>query len=103
MIDFLGNPSQGTSLLFQVTASVDSLEINWRVRMNRDLQLQGCVSWTGRSSMEIRMSLRSTDKHGRPYDEEDMESYFTFVARDATTGKAAPIKVRLVGLGTRSY
>ena len=74
---------------------MDSLEINWRVKMNRDLRLQGCVSWTGRSSMEIRMSLRSTDKNGRPYDEEDMESYFIFVARDATTGKAAAIKVRL--------
>ena len=44
--------------------------------------------------MEVRMSLRSTDSDGVPYEDVDMETYFIFVARDATTGKAANIKVR---------
>ena len=79
----------------QVTASVDKIDLKWRVRMDKDLNLEGRVSWTGRSSMEIKMVIRSSR-----YDHDDMEAYFTFVARDlstgdSSTGKAAVIKVRL--------
>ena len=50
------------------------------------------------------MSLRSMDSDGVPYEDVDMETYFIFVARDATTGKAANIKVRpeFGSLDTRS-
>ena len=53
--------------------------------------------------MEIRMSLRSMDSDGVPYEDVDMETYFIFVARDATTGKAANIKQKKPGNEMEKY
>eukprot|EP00401_Gymnodinium_catenatum_P028028 CAMPEP_0117581732 /NCGR_PEP_ID=MMETSP0784-20121206/66004_1 /TAXON_ID=39447 /ORGANISM="" /LENGTH=447 /DNA_ID=CAMNT_0005382103 /DNA_START=71 /DNA_END=1414 /DNA_ORIENTATION=+ len=86
-----------------VTASVDRIKYLHRANLKDDIVLYGKVTYVGKSSMEIRMTAVATwtDK---PF----MESYFTFVARDPSTGKAAainPLKVsgeeeeRLFALG----
>jgi len=69
-----------------VTASVDRIKYMHRPNLKDDITLDGQVTWVGRSSMEIRMIARSqwTEK---PF----MESYFTFVARNPKTGRAAQI------------
>mmetsp|Transcript_21946 Transcript_21946/g.46653 ORF Transcript_21946/g.46653 Transcript_21946/m.46653 type:complete len:454 (-) Transcript_21946:101-1462(-) len=74
-----------------VTASVDRIRYMHRPNLEDDLVLSGEVTWVGRSSMEIRMRAKSVWAE-TPF----MESLFTFVARDADTGRAVqinPLKV----------
>jgi acyl-coenzyme A thioesterase 9 len=76
--------------LMIVTASADRVEVEHRANLESNMELSGQVTWAGRSSMEIAMTIRSNWS-----DEPWISSRFTFVARDVRTGKAAPIN-RLV-------
>lgn len=76
----------GGSGLHIVTASVDRIKYMHRPSLTEDLVLSGKVTWTGRSSMEIQMRAEVAGS-GQPI----LESLFTFVARDAATGRAAQI------------
>lgn len=73
-----------------VTAAVDRIRLRCRPTIGSDQRLSGKVTWVGRSSMEIRMKVEDTsnpDENEREW----LEAYFTFVARDPETNKAAPI------------
>lgn len=76
----------GGSGLHIVTASVDRIKYMHRPNLTEDLILGGRVTWVGRSSMEIQMRAEVSGS-GQPI----LESLFTFVARDAGTGRAAQI------------
>jgi acyl-coenzyme A thioesterase 9 len=79
------NPARPVTI---VTASVDRLEVNESVLPYFDLRLDGRVTWTGRSSMEIRINLDSlVDGEWKTC----MRSCFTMVAREKHGNSAAPI------------
>lgn len=40
-----------------VTASVDRIDMRNPIELNKDLLVQGCVVWSGRSSMEVRVEV----------------------------------------------
>lgn len=69
-----------------VTASVDRIKYLHRPSVKDDIHMSGQVTFVGRSSMEISMRACSAWS-----DVPFMESYFTFVARDPKTNKAAQI------------
>jgi acyl-coenzyme A thioesterase 9 len=69
-----------------VTASVDRIRLRQRPHVETDQHLSGQVTWTGRSSMEIRMLC-----HDDSNDREWLEAFVTFVTLDPVTKKAVPI------------
>ncbi|KAK9672167.1 hypothetical protein RND81_12G081400 [Saponaria officinalis] len=78
--------------LILVTASVDKILLKRPIRVDTDLRLVGAVTWVGRSSMEMQLEvLQSSQDSSRSTDEQALVANFTFVARDAGTGKSAPI------------
>jgi len=70
-----------------VTASVDRISLRERPDVRDDQTLSGQVTWTGTSSMEIRMQC--TDESSS--DNEWLEAYVTFVTLDASTKKPTKI------------
>jgi len=70
-----------------VTASVDRIRLRQRPSGNCDQHLSGCVTWTGSSSMEIRMQCRDEGC----IDEDWLEAYVTFVTLDPKTHR--PVKI----------
>lgn len=78
-----------------VTASVDRIVYRDRPSLDADLTLSGRVTWVGRSSMEIAMQATSSTA-AAPF----VEATFSFVARDAATGKAARINPLRVADGS---
>ncbi|XP_074320102.1 acyl-coenzyme A thioesterase 2, chloroplastic-like [Silene latifolia] len=80
------------SALILVTASVDKILLKRPIRVDTDLRLVGAVTWVGRSSMEMQLEvLQSSLDSSQLTDEQALVANFTFVARDAETGKSAPI------------
>ncbi|KAL9233154.1 hypothetical protein vseg_008184 [Gypsophila vaccaria] len=78
--------------LILVTASVDKILLKRPIRVDTDLRLVGAVTWVGRSSMEMQLEvLQSSQDSSQSMDEQALVANFTFVARDAETGKSAPI------------
>ena len=71
-----------------VTASVDRIRLRQRPDVSSNQTLSGQVTWTGTSSMEIRMQC--TDESSTD-DKEWLEAYVTFVTLDPATKK--PIKI----------
>jgi len=70
-----------------VTASVDRIRLQQRPpRLTVDQELQGQVTWTGTSSMEIRMQCQSVDQT-EPW----LEAYVTFVTLDPHTKRPTTI------------
>jgi len=67
-----------------VTAGVDRIKLSGRAPIDKDMVLEGQVTWTGRSSIEIGMSAYSNGNRW-------ICANFTFVARDPDTGKGAPV------------
>lgn len=67
-----------------VTASVDRIRLQHRPSVQQDQELSGQVTWTGRSSMEIRMQCMDGDC-------EWLEAYVTFVVLDPHTKKPTTI------------
>lgn len=75
-----------------VTASVDRIRFKRKKEIAKgkgmlDQHLSGQVTWTGSSSMEIRMQCRDLDDTG----EEWLEAYTTFVTLDPKTKRPIPI------------
>lgn len=79
-----GDPETMPHLL--VTASVDRIKCLHRANVKDDMLMSGAVSWTGKSSIEIMMTIRS-DWAQEPW----LQASFTFVARDRKTNKAANV------------
>jgi len=69
-----------------VTASVDRIRLHERPLVGSDQSLSGSVTWTGTSSMEIRMQCTSAGS-----DKEWLEAFVTFVTLDPHTKK--PMKI----------
>lgn len=67
-----------------VTASVDRIRLRKRPHVAQDQHLSGQVTWTGTSSMEIRMEYRSAEGTW-------LEAYVTFVVLDRETGRPSKI------------
>jgi len=69
-----------------VTASVDRIRLRERPDVRLDQRLSGQVTWTGTSSMEIKMRCRSEGSE-TPW----LEAYVTFVTLDRRTKKPTAI------------
>ena len=69
-----------------VTASVDRIRLRERPHMQANQRLSGQVTWTGTSSMEIRMTCTTAEVE-QPW----LECYCTFVTLDPDTKK--PISI----------
>lgn len=70
--------------LILVTASVDKILLKKPILIDTDLSIIGAVTWVGRSSMEMRLEVVQSSQVA-------LVANFTFVARDAETGKSALI------------
>lgn len=51
-----------TSPLMLVTASVDKMVLKKRIRVDRDLEIAGAVTWVGRSSLEIQIEVTQSKR-----------------------------------------
>ncbi|MES1908378.1 MAG: hypothetical protein MHM6MM_001328 [Cercozoa sp. M6MM] len=70
-----------------VTAAVDRIDMRRAFPMDTDLVVEGNVSWTGRSSMNVRMQIHPEN------DADDIitEAHFLMVALDPRTGTSTPV------------
>ncbi|EFN56026.1 hypothetical protein CHLNCDRAFT_145454 [Chlorella variabilis] len=74
-----GDPATRPPLL--VTATVEAIQLSSsQLSLQHDMAMRGRVAWTGTSSMDIRMELEQGGK-------QQLTALFTFVARDALSGK----------------
>ncbi|XP_019176773.1 PREDICTED: acyl-coenzyme A thioesterase 9, mitochondrial-like [Ipomoea nil] len=78
-----------TRPLLLVTASVDKMVLKKPIRIDLDLEIEGAVTWVGRSSMEIQLKVIQPSPDTS--DSLALTANFTFVARDSVTGKSAPV------------
>ncbi|CAL9235005.1 unnamed protein product [Arabidopsis halleri] len=86
-----GGDSSARSMIL-VTASVDRIIMKRPIRVDVDLSIVGAVTWVGRSSMEMQLQvLQSQGINANSAESVSLEANFTFVARDAQTGKSTPI------------
>jgi acyl-coenzyme A thioesterase 9 len=76
-----------TRPLHIVTACVDRVDILRPFRLDVDLTMFGNVSYVGRSSMHIHVAVAEKEAP----ENQILTSSFLMVARDATTGKSAPV------------
>ncbi|CAN8247524.1 unnamed protein product [Cochlearia groenlandica] len=74
-----------------VTASVDRIIMKRPIRVDADLSIVGAVTWVGRSSMEMQLQVVQSQDANNSSESVALEANFTFVARDAKTGKSTPI------------
>ncbi|KAL1188012.1 Acyl-coenzyme A thioesterase 4 [Cardamine amara subsp. amara] len=74
-----------------VTASVDRIIMKNPIRVDADLSIVGAVTWVGRSSMEMQLQVLQSQDSNDHSEAVSLEANFTFVARDAKTGKSTPI------------
>ncbi|KAK2641577.1 hypothetical protein Ddye_023340 [Dipteronia dyeriana] len=86
------NDDGASRLLLLVTASVDRMVMKKPILVNTDLEIAGAVTWVGRSSMEIQLEVtQSSQDIPEASESVALVANFTFVARDAKTGKSAPV------------
>nr|AAC02743.1 hypothetical protein [Arabidopsis thaliana] len=85
-----GGDSSARSMIL-VTASVDRIIMKRPIRVDTDLSIVGAVTWVGRSSMEMQLQVLQIQDTNNSSESVALEANFTFVARDAQTGKSAPI------------
>lgn len=78
-----GNPN--SPRLGLVTASVDRIVQTKAIPISSDLTISGQVAWVGKSSLDIVVDLYSADDPSHRL----LSSFFTYVARNRETGKAA--------------
>ncbi|EGC37289.1 hypothetical protein DICPUDRAFT_30493 [Dictyostelium purpureum] len=71
-----------------VTASVDRIKLLQPLIPDRDIKMEGVVTYVGKSSMEIMIKLRSKNNTTQNW-EPVLVAYFTMVARDK--GKSSPV------------
>jgi len=74
--------------LIIVTASCNRIELFNRLRSDRSLEMEGFLTWVGKSSMEILIQVDSIDEQFQH--QRIMEASFTMVARNR---KDQPVKV----------
>uniref|UniRef100_A0A1J3FX16 Acyl-coenzyme A thioesterase 9, mitochondrial n=1 Tax=Noccaea caerulescens TaxID=107243 RepID=A0A1J3FX16_NOCCA len=86
-----GNGNGNARSMILVTASVDRIIMKRPIRVDADLSIVGAVTWVGRSSMEMQLQVIQTQDANDPSESVALEANFTFVARDAKTGKSTPI------------
>lgn len=93
-----------------VTAAVDRIRVRPQVAEGQgqqgggnmpkpsdgDIEISGEVAWVGRTSLVIAITASTCAQPNVPF----LESTFTFVARDATTGKASPVNPLLLCVPT---
>uniref|UniRef100_A0A0G4H7X4 HotDog ACOT-type domain-containing protein n=1 Tax=Chromera velia CCMP2878 TaxID=1169474 RepID=A0A0G4H7X4_9ALVE len=89
-----------------VTAAVDRVDLLHAVPLDRDLSMRGYLSWTGSSSMEVRVDLwvnpdlNGTRGAGEGEEEKENQKIcsaaFVFVALDPQTGRTTRIPPLLV-------
>eukprot|EP00698_Gefionella_okellyi_P025311 TRINITY_DN9232_c0_g1_i1.p1 TRINITY_DN9232_c0_g1~~TRINITY_DN9232_c0_g1_i1.p1 ORF type:complete len:450 (-),score=94.55 TRINITY_DN9232_c0_g1_i1:135-1484(-) len=72
-----------------VTASCDRIEILSPISASRDLIMEGCVTFVGRSSMVVRVEVSSLYPDGKEVPV--LAAAFTLVAKDKATQKATPV------------
>lgn len=91
-------PADGADQEFPVivTASVDRIRLRRRPRIGCDQLLYGQVTWTGRSSMEIKMCCSEqqssvANPHNNNDDDHWLEAYVTFVTLDPKTRRPMAI------------
>jgi len=82
--------SSTTDKVTLVTASVDRISLNSRLQPDHDLNITGFCTWTGNSSMEIRLEVDSMSA-GNSLPFRNMEASFVFVAKNTTTGRSMHI------------
>ncbi|XP_027346112.1 acyl-coenzyme A thioesterase 9, mitochondrial-like [Abrus precatorius] len=86
------NEDGTTRPLLLVTASVDKMVLKKPIHIDADFTIVGAVTWVGRSSMEIQLELtQSAGGNPNISNSTALVANFTFVARDADTGKAVAI------------
>ncbi|EOA27078.1 hypothetical protein CARUB_v10023175mg [Capsella rubella] len=85
-----GGDSSARSMIL-VTASVDRIIMKRPIRVDVDLSIVGAVTWVGRSSMEMQLQVIQSQDANDSSGSVALEANFTFVARDAKTGKSTPI------------
>ncbi|XP_010414231.1 PREDICTED: acyl-coenzyme A thioesterase 9, mitochondrial-like [Camelina sativa] len=85
-----GGDSSARSMIL-VTASVDRIIMKRPIRVDVDLSIVGAVTWVGRSSMEMQLQVIQSQDASDSSESIALEANFTFVARDAKTGKSTPI------------
>eukprot|EP01039_Chlorochromonas_danica_P009558 gene9558-10565_t len=80
-----------------VTASVDKIVQNKPLSIDSDLILVGQMVWVGKSSMVVLVELHPAEEDCETFDPLHpsktalLSSFFTFAARNLTTGKAEPV------------
>jgi len=75
-----------------VTASCNRIELFSPLTPEQDLQIDGQVTWVGRSSMEIQLTVDTVKPTTK---ERVIEAYFTMVARDHEKNKAVEVPALL--------
>ncbi|KAK8960684.1 hypothetical protein KSP40_PGU013752 [Platanthera guangdongensis] len=83
-----------TRPLLLVTASADKMILKKPLFVDKDLKMSGSVTWVGRSSIEIQITVTQFDQENSTESETDplaLTACFTFVARDSKTLKSAPV------------
>ncbi|EGC36211.1 hypothetical protein DICPUDRAFT_151354 [Dictyostelium purpureum] len=73
-----------------VTASVDKIRLLRPLIPDRDLKLEGRVTWVGNTSMEIMIKVRSKNPETLIW-EPVLVAYFSMVARDPLLNKSTPV------------
>ncbi|KAF2071237.1 hypothetical protein CYY_007439 [Polysphondylium violaceum] len=73
-----------------VTASVDRISLLRTLVPDRDIKMEGVVTYVGSSSMEVMIKVRSKDNQTQQWDPV-LVAYFTMVARDPILRKATPV------------
>jgi len=73
-----------------VTASVDRINLLRTLVPDRDIKMEGIVTYVGSSSMEVMIKVRSKDNQTQQW-EPVLVAYFTMVARDPILRKATPV------------
>ncbi|KAM9998504.1 hypothetical protein ACTFIY_008154 [Dictyostelium cf. discoideum] len=71
-----------------VTASVDRISLLQPLMPDRDIKMEGVVTYVGKSSMEVMIKLSSKNNETLQH-EPVLVAYFTMVARE--NGKASPV------------
>lgn len=79
-----GFPSNSHSF---VTALLDRMDVADDVRVDRDLRLEGCVTWVGRSSAEVCIDMLSQRGDGQD-ERRHGTAVFVMVARTLRTNEA---------------
>lgn len=73
-----------------VTALVDRIDMHEKIAIDRDVRLSAFVSWVGRSSMEVKITL-DQEWPGKSSWTHLADATFVMVARSALTDRAHPV------------